>query len=369
MSLFNIIRSNLHLSYLVAKGKLKYRKISENYPDDNYPIDFVVTWVDGNDPIWRAEKDKYSNNVSKKGNGNERYRDWDQFMYWFRAVEKYAPWARKVFLITYGHIPEWLNTNCDKLVVVNHKDYIPEEFLPTFSSIPIELNMHRIKGLSEHFVYFCDDFYLTKEVSRNDFFVNGIPKYCSIASPIFNGEYNGPFSHQLFGNIGMINGKFNIQESIEKNPELWFNSVYKNKIFYNKFAYKISYLSGMYFSHLGCSYRKSTFEKVWKEYSKRLFEISKHRFREYSDVNHQVVSLWDIMSGDFIPVDDKYYGIKFDALSKQINEISAAFKEKNHLMVCLNDSVDVNDDNFAEIKSKLDCILDSAFPEKSSFEK
>ena len=26
----------------------------------DYPIDFVVTWVDGNDPVWQAEKAKYS---------------------------------------------------------------------------------------------------------------------------------------------------------------------------------------------------------------------------------------------------------------------------------------------------------------------
>ena len=39
---------------------------------ENYPIDFVVTWVDGNDP-------------------NVRFRDWDNMQYWFRAVEKFAP--------------------------------------------------------------------------------------------------------------------------------------------------------------------------------------------------------------------------------------------------------------------------------------
>ncbi len=27
---------------------------------ENYPIDFVVTWVDGNDPVWQAEKAKYA---------------------------------------------------------------------------------------------------------------------------------------------------------------------------------------------------------------------------------------------------------------------------------------------------------------------
>ena len=43
---------------------------------ENYPIDFVVTWVDGNDPVWQAEKAKYS--LSKNAdNRNVRFRDWD----------------------------------------------------------------------------------------------------------------------------------------------------------------------------------------------------------------------------------------------------------------------------------------------------
>ena len=369
MGLISDIKHNIHLSALVTKGRLKSRKLPRISSNNDFPIDFVVTWVNGNDPVWRAERDKYSKDVNEKGNGAERYREWNHFMYWFRAVEKYAPWVRKVFLITYGHIPEWLNTHYDKLVIVNHGDFIPKEYLPTFSSIPIELNIHRIKDLSEHFVYFCDDVYLSRMTSKEDFFVNGMPKYCSIAFPTFNGAYNGPFAHQLFGNIGLINGKFNIQSSIENNPELWFSCIYKDKIYYNKFAYKVAYLSGMYFSHLGCPYRKSTFEKVWAELSDKLCETCKHKFREYSDINHQVFSLWDILNGNFVPVDENYYGVKFGTLSKQINKISEAFLSGDNLMICLNDSIDINEYNFSEIKINLDNILECVFPEKSCFEK
>ena len=61
--------------------------------------------------------------------------------YWFRAVEAYAPWVGQVHFITWGHLPEWLNTQCPKLHIVNHEDYIPEKYLPTFSANPIELNI------------------------------------------------------------------------------------------------------------------------------------------------------------------------------------------------------------------------------------
>jgi len=116
-------------------------------------IDFVVTWLDSNDFEWKKEYEFYK--VNDKGDKSKaRFRDMNFFQYWFRAVEKYAPWVNKVFLITNGKFPDWINKNNPKLVLVKHEDYIPKEFLPTFNSITIELHMHKIKGLSEHFVYF-----------------------------------------------------------------------------------------------------------------------------------------------------------------------------------------------------------------------
>ena len=69
------------------------------------PIDFVLIWVDGSDPQWQAEKEKYL--ATEKGiidATQTRYRDWDNLKYWFRAVEKYAPWVNRVHFVTCGQI-------------------------------------------------------------------------------------------------------------------------------------------------------------------------------------------------------------------------------------------------------------------------
>ena len=94
-------------------------------------IDFVLTWVDGSDPVWREEKRKYQSDASCD-DGEERYRDWDMLQFWFRGVETFAPWVRKVHLITYGHLPKWLDTNHPKLHIVRHEDFLPKELLPVF---------------------------------------------------------------------------------------------------------------------------------------------------------------------------------------------------------------------------------------------
>lgn len=354
------------LKKLVATGYL--RSLRSNEETMNEPIDFVVTWVDGNDPEWRAEKAQYDPTFAK-GNSDARYREWDQFMYWFRAVEQYAPWVRYVHLITWGHLPSWLNTTHPKLKIVCHKDYIPEKYLPTFSSIPIELNMHRIPELSEHFVYFCDDFYLSKPVTPEDFFLGGLPRYCAVAAPVRNYRYNGPFAHQQLSSIGMINSMFDTCTAVERHPELWFSHVYGRDRRYNISAYQDAYIPGMYLSHLGCPYRKSTLEKVWVELEKELNDTSLHRFRTPMDVTHQVFSLWEIMEGTFVPVSSNYYGVKYGTLSKEQKAIEAAFTEKKHRMICLNDSVDVTVENFPAVKDALDRILNKTFPKKSTFEK
>ena len=72
-------------------------------------IDFVIPWVDGSDPAWRKEKYKYMG-IDEPDAGDERYRDMGLLKYWFRAVEAYAPWVNQIHFITWGHLPDWLNT-------------------------------------------------------------------------------------------------------------------------------------------------------------------------------------------------------------------------------------------------------------------
>ena len=102
-------------------------------------VDFVILWVDGNDPEWQASKAKYTADKGQDASAN-RYREWENLKYWFRGVEKFAPWVNNVYFVTCGHYPEWLNLEHPKLRFVRHEDFIPKECLPTFSSRPIDMN-------------------------------------------------------------------------------------------------------------------------------------------------------------------------------------------------------------------------------------
>ena len=227
-------------------------------------IDFVIAWVDGGDPEWLKEKAKYDDTVDITQDAiDARYRDWDNLQYWFRAVEKYAPWVNKIHFLTWGHIPEWLDTSNPKLHIVNHKDYIPAEYLPTFNSHTIELNMHRIPGLSEQFVYFNDDMFLTNYVKETDFFVNGLPCDTFALDAIYfeknsAGAYNG-------NDMEIINKHFKKDEMQTKFFwSKWFKLRYGFKNLYRTFVLsKWHWFPGFHYDHLPSSFLKSTLEEVW----------------------------------------------------------------------------------------------------------
>ena len=151
--------------------------------DSYLPIDFIIAWVDGNDPEWKQRKDSLadSETVDKRP---ERYRDWELLRYWFRGVEQFTPWVRTVHFICDQKLPDWLDTEYSGLQIVRHHDYIPDEYLPTFSSHPIELNMYRISGLADHFVYFNDDTFLLHPLDQTFFFKKGLPCDRALLNPI-----------------------------------------------------------------------------------------------------------------------------------------------------------------------------------------
>ena len=100
-----------------------------------------------NDPKWKADFSKYSGRKENTKNGvsEARFRDNGFLRYWFRGVEKFAPWVNKIYFVTWGHVPKWLNTAHEKIQIVKHEDFMAPAYLPTFNINSIELNLHRIK--------------------------------------------------------------------------------------------------------------------------------------------------------------------------------------------------------------------------------
>lgn len=358
---------------VVKKGYLSSIKIrNSNHTTEDYPVDFVVLWLDSKDPEWQKAKAQYmpQEYSIQKSNHSARFRDWEIFRYWFRSVEKYAPWVRHVYLVTCGHLPTWINLDSPKLKFVRHDQFIPKDYLPTFSCFPTELNLWRIEGISEHIVYFNDDMFLTRPVEKSDFFCNGLPRYSAIAEPPYPIANMTAWKHNLFNNAGVINSCFNVSECIEAHPEKWFSALYApNQREWNLRAYKDNNLVGVRFYHLGVPYRCSTMRLVWETIPERLDSSCKNRFRTMDDVFHQLFQLWEMMQGTFEPVSSDYYGKVFNITPERIDSFERCFLSEDFRMVCANDSEDLTDEGYEFLNGYLKGLFEKKYPEKSSFEK
>lgn len=329
------------------------------------PIDFVVTWVDMSDPSWQADFEKYSGirREEKNGVSDARFRDAGFLRYWFRGVERFAPWVRKIHFVTSGQVPSWLDTTNPRLHLVSHKDFIPAEFLPTFNSVVIERYMHRIPGLAEKFVYFNDDFYIIRPTGPDRFFRDGLP--CDFA--IF--QYNPSWSQwykTLKNNIRIINRHFSKKEVTERFADKWYSAEYGRRGRINRRLRRYGKFITLRTHHNAQPYLKSTFPKVWEAAGAELTATSANRFRSATDYSPELFRTWQICEGNFTPY-NTYRDTKMFPLMVRPRQAVRAIYNQEYNLICLNDNVHIR--HYDRLMEKIDAAFRHILPDKSSFEK
>lgn len=255
-----------------------------------------------------------------------------------------------------------MNVQHPKLVVVNHKEFIPHNHLPTFNSHPIELHLHRISGLSEKFVYFNDDMFIIKKMHPNNFFRNDLPCDSAILNPIMS--YSDGISSIINNNMEIINKYFIKSQQISQNKSKYINVKYGVYNLRTLFLLPWKHFVGFYDPHLAISYLKETFVEVWQKEEQLFSKISNHKFRTKNDVSHWVFRYWQLASGKFYP--RKINIGKYYYLSDDNEEIFKKIKAQTFKMVCLNDNGCIID--FETQKKKLNEVFKAILPQKSKFE-
>ncbi len=326
-------------------------------------IDFVVTWVDNSDPQWQNEFEQYkTDTVANEENSHIRYSEHGLLRYWFRGVEKFAPWVRKIHFVTNGQYPAWLNLNNSKLHFVRHSDYIDSKYLPLFNSHPIENNLHRIEGLSDKFVYFNDDIYIISETNASFFFKNNLPCDAAIMTKIPSPPTDAYFG-AITNDIKLINKFFNESECVKRNITKWLNFRYGVRFIIPPLIITSNgRFPGLKNHHSAQAYLKSTFEEVWHHCHCELERTNKSRFRSKNDISHLLFRYWQIAQGNFYPTFLRRQRHYFD-IDKDIDKIIDSILKQKDNLICINDASN-SDSQYCRVVKALDIILN----EKSSFE-
>ncbi|MBR1792259.1 MAG: Stealth CR1 domain-containing protein [Bacteroidales bacterium] len=331
------------------------------------PIDVVIPWVDGSDSEWLMSYSNHANEAGRDSNSAVRYRDWDNLQYLFRGIEKFMPWVRTVHLVTNGQRPAWLNMEAEKLHFVCHEEFIPSDCLPTFSVRPIELNIHRIPGLADRFIYFNDDFFVTAPVSEDRFFHDGLPCDMLALDAI---QPVTPREHVLQNNVAIINKHFSKWEQMRTHKRDYFCLRYGRFLYRTLALIPWHYYTYFFSTHLPQAYLKSVFEDLWSVEYDVLMETTRHRFRDITDVNQSLFRYWQMVTGRFYPrnmVTGTSRGSVTQVTDENANTISKMIRQQKYNIFVLNDCEDIRD--FERCKTLINDALQSVLPEKSRFEK
>lgn len=337
----------------------------------HHPIDFVIPWVDGSDPVWQAEKQRISGGEASGDGRDIRFRDWDLLRYWFRGIEKFAPWVNRIHFITWGHLPSWLNEAHPKLNIVRHEEYIPKEYLPTFSANTIEMNLHRLEGLAEHFVYFNDDMFLLRAMQPENFFQNGLPCDTAAMNPadtlqLGRSGSDDRVNHFAFNDMQYLNRRYQLRNTVKAHPGKWINPRYGSYMIRNLLLLCWPRFCGFVDFHLPQAYLKSSFAAAWQDEPNILHQTCLCPLRSDQDINQWYVRYRQLAENKFVPVKpvaDASFTIDGSAVPHQ------AIRSADKPMICLNDSPQITAEQFETEKKRLQLSFENILPDRSEFEK
>ena len=312
----------------------------------NRKIDLVYLWVNGNDKEWQKKKNYWAKQcglpVNDADNQECRFIDNQELRYSLRSAEMFAPWIHKIFIVTDGQVPEWLDVNNSKIQIITHEQIMPKDALPTFNSCAIEACLANIPDLSEYFLYANDDFFFAAPVTPGYFFdADGKPV------------------------IRMIEHNW--------SPRVVQEQIYQNGIVYSKELIRKKLHTD--FENLACNhnitpYLKRMFAACAHDF-KAEFDYAAHcKFREKNVVQRTMITYYTMAKQNIEPkiINIHEYSQQAEAiiisLTDAIHALSRLLATRPKLF-CINDNENTSDKDRAQLKY----LLALLFPVQQGWEK
>lgn len=310
-----------------------------------YDVDMVYLWVNGNDPAWRAKRNALTGVTDNRHTENceGRYADHDELRYSLRSLHQYAPWIRRIFIVTDNQVPAWLNTDNPKIRIVDHSEILPSQSLPCFNSNVIEHGLHRIPGLAEHFIYGNDDTYINRPVTPATFF-----------DP--DGRPIARMNRRPLRRLKMF-----YRQHLLGKPVKHYNEAIENSLRLVQQRY------GKYF---GCkthhnidAYLRSSYEHVADVFSDEIGATMANHLRSDNDIQRNIYSYVPLAEGTA----RLQYVTQHTSFRLQIHKEHhyRRLDRYNPLFFCMNDSEYAAE---ADRRRSADYLM-SRFPDKSPYEK
>lgn len=316
------------------------------------PIDVVYTWVDDSDPEWKHNRNEAlaterknlddSRPLDSEATDVARFQTHHELLYSLRSLEMFAPWVRKVFLVTAGQVPAWLNEEHPRLTVIDHTEiFLDPEVLPVFNSHAIESQLHRIPGLSDRYLYMNDDIFFGREVTPETFFHgNGIAKFFPSDALIGSPE----LEHISAFTAAALNNQQLIRETFAKETT-------------------------QLFKHAPHPQLRSVLFDLEERHPEVVLKTSGNKFRQSTDysIASALHHYYAYALGKAVPAEIDY--LYLDLANPHAQRwFDLLLRERNIDVFCINDTPMSQEQRKTAVQ-QLQSFLDKYFPQSSSFEK
>ena len=315
-------------------------------------LDIVYLYVDGNDKEWLQKKNlalKESGGLDDLSAHECRFNNNDELKYSLRSVEKYANWINHIYIITDNQVPNWLNLSNERISIIDHKDIIPADALPTFNSLAIESCIHNIPNLSELFLCANDDTFFADYVTPEFFFKKD-------GYPICRLKRNRKNLSDLYSKL-LVNASNLIEQSFGKK--------------YSEIPH-----------HSIDAYKKSTWEACQKCFSKNIRQVIYSKFRNEENCERVLYTYYALATkqGHYkkvskidseLPLYTKFINFilkkyKQDSICITIDDkrIREKYYKLKPSLCCFNDKQTATDTD----RERVIQFYNELFPSKSEFE-
>lgn len=310
-----------------------------------FDIDLVYLWVDGSDPEWIARKNRFLGvEVASNGEATSkgRFTDNGELKYSLRSVEKNVPWIRRIFIVTDGQTPIWLDLQNEKVEIIDVRQILPPEALPCYNSVIVEHFIWKVPGLAEHFLYANDDMFFNRPLSPDFFFT-------SEGFPVVR------LQRYFFGKwINSLKKTFSIHTNIYRK------TIHHSTLLIEKKFGK--YLSGIPHHNVD-SYLKSDYRNAAEiDFKEEISNTLTNHVRNENDIQ-RIIYLYYALAVKRGKL--RYVG-RGESCRIRLHKPDYMYFIKRYgpSLFCLNDSHRATDED----RTRVEPFLKILFPEKSSFE-
>jgi hypothetical protein len=282
--------------------------------DVSFDIDMVFSWVDGSSAEFqRARAKRMQNYVVGDGDDSEaRFRQINELKYALRSVYMFAPWVRRIFIVTDSPRPGWLAEHPAVTLVRSEDHFADTSVLPIHNSHAVEAQLHHIDGLAEHFLYSNDDMFFGRPIKPEVFFSpGGITKFVEASTRIGLGESDP--SRSGYENAARVNRGL-LRERFGK-------------------------VTTRHLEHSAAPIRKSVLHEMEREFPEDFKRTAASRFRSATDISvtNSLYHYYALMTGRAVVQTNARVKYIETTLKSALPSMERLLKRRDQDMFCLND--------------------------------